>query len=164
MLEATWEPFLFWTAVNADFQGEMWFLNPLCKNTENIQFHKCLRDDGHTVLLTAEWALTAESRYKPSFVMEWRAWPVQDKTLCRGTVGAGGTAAFPEETRVNINTLNMTQHCTRNPHFRLMFPIMQNTTRNNDMGRGTVYGENAQYRKKTSFNLSLDTFSYWVRQ
>lgn len=31
MLEATWEPFLFWTPINADFQGELWFLNPLCQ-------------------------------------------------------------------------------------------------------------------------------------
>lgn len=54
MLEAAWEPFLFWTPINADFQGELWFLNPLCKNTENVHFGWCFRDDGHMVLLTAE--------------------------------------------------------------------------------------------------------------
>ena len=46
--------------------------------------------------------------YKPSFVMEWRESRVQGKTLCKVTVGAGGTAAFPEETRVNVNTFSMT--------------------------------------------------------
>lgn len=46
--------------------------------------------------------------YKPSFVTEWRESRVQGKTLCKVTVGAGGMAAFPEETRANVNTLNMT--------------------------------------------------------
>lgn len=33
-LDTTWEPFFFWTAINADFQGELWFLNPLCEKRE----------------------------------------------------------------------------------------------------------------------------------
>lgn len=37
--------------------------------------------------------------HKPSFVLEWKVSRVQGKTLCKVTVGAGGTAAFPEETR-----------------------------------------------------------------
>lgn len=41
--------------------------------------------------------------YKPSFVMEWRASPVQGKTLCKVIVGARGTPVFPVETRANIN-------------------------------------------------------------
>lgn len=31
LLKPIWEPFLFRTAINADFQGELWFLNPLLR-------------------------------------------------------------------------------------------------------------------------------------
>lgn len=55
--------------------------------------------------MRAECALDAPSLYKPSFVMEWRVSPIQDKTLCKGTVGAGGMAAFPGGTRANTNMM-----------------------------------------------------------
>lgn len=38
-----------------------------------------------------------KSMYKPAFVMESTASPSRDKTLCKGTEGAEGTAVFPEE-------------------------------------------------------------------
>lgn len=62
--------------------------------------------------MTAECALDEQPMYKPSFVMEWRASPIQDKTLCKVTVGGGGTAAFPEETRANTNMWNMKHLCS----------------------------------------------------
>lgn len=59
-------------------------------------------------VITTECALTAQSIYKPSFEMEWRVSPVQGKKLCRVTIGAGGTTAFPGEIKTNKHTLYVT--------------------------------------------------------
>lgn len=46
--------------------------------------------------------------YKPSFEMEWRVSPIQGKTLCKVTVGAGDTVAFPGEIKTDKHTLYQT--------------------------------------------------------
>lgn len=46
MLEAPCKPFLFWTAINADFQGEMWFLNPLCNKRGKPPCLLCFQENG----------------------------------------------------------------------------------------------------------------------
>lgn len=78
---------------------------------KNIQYH--FREGGRT-------DLTRSRVYKPSSVMEWRASPAQGKTLYKVTAGAGGTAAFPEESRKLISKLNKTLHnpqtVQQNPH------------------------------------------------
>lgn len=94
-------PFLFWTPTRADFQGETWFLNPLC-NKEPI---KTFSTTSERVVVQC---LTQSCVYKPSSVMEGRASPAQGKTLYKVTAGAGGTAAFPEEPRKLISKLNKT--------------------------------------------------------
>lgn len=37
--------------------------------------------------------------------MEWKASPIQDKTLCKVTIGGGGTAAFPGGRGANTNMM-----------------------------------------------------------
>lgn len=100
MQEATWEPFLFWTAINADFQGELWFLNAVCTTRKNI---KVLALEMMVIIYNGRMTLTKQSMYKPSFVTEWRVSPIQGKTLCTVTAGARGMAAFPEEKGKNIS-------------------------------------------------------------
>lgn len=62
--------------------------------------------------------------YKPSSVMEWRVSPVQGKTLCKVTVGAGGKAVFPEKKTINISTCNQSLLCTLHHTFCFFYNEM----------------------------------------
>lgn len=92
MLEGDWDPFLFWTPISTDFHCELWVLNPhyFIQTIKKYTVYLVLRNG---IMCT----FREKSMYKPAFVMESTASPSRDKTLCKGTEGAGGTAVFPEE-------------------------------------------------------------------
>lgn len=97
MLETTWETFLFCTAISDDFHGKLWFLNPLWrekkKSTNGDSFYN----------MTAECAIDVDYMYKPSFEMEWKVSPIQERTLCKGREDGGETAAFPEKEQIQMH-------------------------------------------------------------
>lgn len=53
--------------------------------------------------MTADCAFDVDYMYKPSFGMEWKASPIQGRTLCKGKEDAGETAAFPEEEQIQMH-------------------------------------------------------------
>lgn len=65
--------------------------------------------------------------------MEWRVSPVQGKTLCKVTVGAGGKAVFPEKKTIN----NQSHLCT----LHHIFCFFHNEMRDMGSWRVTVYGK-----------------------
>lgn len=95
---ATCKPFLFWTAISADFQGDMKFLNPLCEGANNTRFIAVLERS-----YSGETVVTSQSLYKPASVMEWRASRVPGKTLYKATADSREKAAFPGERSEKIN-------------------------------------------------------------
>lgn len=65
--------------------------------------------------------------------MEWRVSPVQGKTLCKVTAGAGGKAVFPEKKTIN----NQSHLCT----LHHIFCFFHNEMRDKGNWRVTVYGK-----------------------
>lgn len=53
--------------------------------------------------MTAECAFDVGSMYKPSFGMEWKVSPIQERTVCKGREDAGETAAFPKKEQIQMH-------------------------------------------------------------
>lgn len=53
--------------------------------------------------IAAECAFDVDFMYKPSFGMEWKVSPIQERTLCKGREDAEEMTAFPEKQPIQMH-------------------------------------------------------------